>query len=83
MPHFPFLFRLKNASGQTAADLAHAHGFHDCFCIIANAQNCLDVGVVQSGNGTPCGRGPLGRKRQLGAVDVGHMKKARGADGKK
>ncbi|XP_030604637.1 ankyrin repeat domain-containing protein 10-like [Archocentrus centrarchus] len=78
---------LKNASGQTAADLAHAHGFHDCFCIISNAQRHLHqrgglgVSIVPNGNGAPCGQGPLSRKRQLAAVDSGHMKKARGADG--
>ncbi|XP_008278009.1 ankyrin repeat domain-containing protein 10-like isoform X2 [Stegastes partitus] len=78
---------LRNASGQTAADLAHAHGFHDCFCFISNAQKHLQqlgglhVNGAQNGGGAPCGQGLFSRKRQLNVADAGHMKKARRADG--
>ncbi|XP_005938775.1 ankyrin repeat domain-containing protein 10 isoform X3 [Haplochromis burtoni] len=76
---------LENASGQTAADLAHAQGFHDCFCFISNAQKHLqqrnEGNVVQNGGGAPCGLGALSRKRQLAALDAGHLKKAKRADG--
>uniref|UniRef100_A0A3P8P1D1 Ankyrin repeat domain 10a n=1 Tax=Astatotilapia calliptera TaxID=8154 RepID=A0A3P8P1D1_ASTCA len=78
---------LENASGQTAADLAHAQGFHDCFCFISNAQKHLqqrnEGNIVQNGGGAPCGLGALSRKRQLAALDAGHLKKAKRADGKK
>ena len=83
------LFSLRNASGQTAADLAQAHGFHDCFCFLSDAQkhlqqlNALHVNVVHSGNWIPFGHGLLSRKRQLTAVETHHLKKARRADGKK
>uniref|UniRef100_A0A3Q4HPQ6 Ankyrin repeat domain 10a n=1 Tax=Neolamprologus brichardi TaxID=32507 RepID=A0A3Q4HPQ6_NEOBR len=78
---------LENASGQTAADLAHAQGFHDCFCFISNAQKHLqqrnEGNMVQTGGGAPCGLGALSRKRQLAALEAGHLKKAKRADGKK
>ncbi|KAK9523730.1 hypothetical protein VZT92_017632 [Zoarces viviparus] len=57
---------LRNASGQTAADLALAHGFLDCFSFISKTKKHLL-------NGT--------RKRLLTAEELGHMKRARGADG--
>ncbi|XP_028252138.1 ankyrin repeat domain-containing protein 10-like [Parambassis ranga] len=64
---------LRNASGQTAADLAFAHGFHGCVGFISDAQQHLQqIGSNQ---------GLLSRKRQLVAMDSGHMKKARRADG--
>ncbi|XP_047432717.1 ankyrin repeat domain-containing protein 10-like isoform X2 [Mugil cephalus] len=62
---------LRNASGQTAADLAQAHGFHDCFCLISDDQKHLHQ---QSENSL------FSRKRQLAATDARHMKKARRAD---
>uniref|UniRef100_A0A3Q4HFN3 Ankyrin repeat domain 10a n=1 Tax=Neolamprologus brichardi TaxID=32507 RepID=A0A3Q4HFN3_NEOBR len=72
---------LENASGQTAADLAHAQGFHDCFCFISNAQKHLqqrnEGNMVQTGGGAPCGLGALSRKRQLAALEAGHLKKAK------
>lgn len=80
------LASLRNASGQTAADLAHAHGFLDCFCLISKTKKHLQqfsglhVNGVQNGNGPPCGQGLLSRKRLLAAADAGHMKKARGPD---
>uniref|UniRef100_A0A3Q1FPQ6 Uncharacterized protein n=1 Tax=Acanthochromis polyacanthus TaxID=80966 RepID=A0A3Q1FPQ6_9TELE len=75
-------FRLRNASGQTAADLAHAHGFHDCFCFISNAQKHLQQ-LHGNENGAPCGQGLFSRKRQLNVVEAGLMKKPRRAEGKK
>ncbi|XP_068560745.1 ankyrin repeat domain-containing protein 10-like isoform X2 [Cebidichthys violaceus] len=57
---------LRNASGQTAADLALLHGFLDCFSFISKTKKHLL-------NGT--------RKRLLTAEQLGHMKRARGADG--
>lgn len=74
---------LKNARGQTAADLAHTHGFHDCFCFIANAhKNLLQLsGLHPNGNGAPYCEEGLGRKRQRTAEDAGLMKKPRVADG--
>lgn len=38
---------------------------------------------MQNGGGAPCGLGALSRKRQLAALDAGHLKKAKRADGKK
>lgn len=79
-----FLFSLRNASGQTAADLAHAHGFHDCFRFISKTQKLSGVHVngVQNGNSGPCGEDLLSRKRLLDAVDTRDMKKARRAESK-
>lgn len=83
-----FLFSLRNASGQTAADLAHTHGFHDCFSYISKTQkhllqlNGLHVNGVQNGNSALCGQDLTSRKRLLTGVDTGHMKKARRADSK-
>ena len=82
-----FSCSVRNASGQTAADLAHAHGFVDCFRFISNAQKhllqlgSLHVNGVQNG-GAPCGLGRLNRKRLPTAVEPGHLKKARRAEGK-
>lgn len=73
-----FSFSLRNTSGQTAADLAHAHGFHDCFCLIAESQlSGSPANGVQNGDGAPCGQG---RKRLLTAEGPGNAKKARRAD---
>lgn len=79
-------FSLRNASGQTAADLAHTHGFLDCFRFISKTQkqllqlSGLHVNGVQNGSRPPCGQGLLSRKRLLTALDTDHMKKARRAD---
>ncbi|KAM9327850.1 ankyrin repeat domain-containing protein 10-like isoform 2-T2 [Pholidichthys leucotaenia] len=78
---------LRNARGQTAADLAHAHGFHDCFCFISNAQKQLQQfgGVhlkkVQNGDSIPNSQNAFSRKRQLAAEDTSHMKKIRKDNG--
>ncbi|XP_045908919.1 ankyrin repeat domain-containing protein 10a isoform X1 [Micropterus dolomieu] len=77
---------LRNANGQTAADLAHAHGFQDCVLFISKTQKHLlqlgglHVNGLQNGNGDPCGPGLLSRKRLMTAVDTGHMKKAKKTD---
>ncbi|KAF0045662.1 hypothetical protein F2P81_002191 [Scophthalmus maximus] len=76
---------LRNASGQTAADLAHAHGFLDCFRFVSNPQehllqpDGLRESGVQNGSG-PWGQGSLSRKRLPASVDSGHTKKARRAE---
>lgn len=82
------MFSLRNASGQTAADLAHAHGSRECFRFISNMQNHLQQlnelhvnGVQQKGNSAPGGQGlptsTASRKRLLTAIENRHMKKAR------
>ena len=80
MSHFLFLFRLRNASGQTAADLAHAHGFLDSFCFLSKTKKLLQLHVRGGPNGEspPCGPGLLSRKRLLTAGDSRDLKKARG-----
>ncbi|XP_028321315.1 ankyrin repeat domain-containing protein 10a [Gouania willdenowi] len=71
---------LTNASGQTAADLARAHGFHDCFCFISDAERRLHQ-LNGNAYGTPCGQDPPSRKRQqLMALDSNHQKRARRAE---
>lgn len=45
------LCSMRNASGLTAADLAHAQGFQECAEILSNAQN-FQQNMVQSHNGT-------------------------------
>ena len=42
---------MRNASGLTAADLAHAQGFQECAEILSNAQN-FQQNMVLSHNGT-------------------------------
>ncbi|CAN9498366.1 unnamed protein product [Ophioblennius macclurei] len=73
---------LKNDRGQTAADLAHAHGFHDCFCFISNAHKTLMQlsELRHNGNGAPFGQEGLGRKRQRASEDAVFLKKPRRAD---
>lgn len=44
------LCSMRNASGLTAADLAHAQGFQECAEILSNAQN-FQQNMVQSHNG--------------------------------
>lgn len=75
-------FSLRNASGQTAADLAHAHGFLDCSHFISDAQTQLQQLSALRANGdaaaaaAACGQ----RKRLLAAVEPGHVKRAKRAD---
>lgn len=77
---------LQNASGQTAADLALAHGFHEGFLLLSKTQKHFQQisGVCmngeQNGNGAPCGQELLSRKRLLNAAEGGHVKRARRAD---
>uniref|UniRef100_A0A3Q3VWJ7 Uncharacterized protein n=1 Tax=Mola mola TaxID=94237 RepID=A0A3Q3VWJ7_MOLML len=74
---------LRNASGQTAADLAHAHRFHDCFHLISKSQlSGLPVSGAQKENSALCGQELNSRKRLLAAVHTGDMKKVRRADSK-
>lgn len=76
-------FSLRNASGQTAADLAHAKGFLDCFSFISKTKkHLLQLGGVHKGNSAPCGQALHSRKRLQTAEDTGHMKKARAAESK-
>lgn len=77
------LFSLKNSSGQTAADLAYALGFHNCFHLISKSQlRTLPVTEMQNGDGAPCFPEPRGRKRLLASVDSENNKRVRRADGK-
>ncbi|XP_060888135.1 ankyrin repeat domain-containing protein 10a isoform X2 [Labrus mixtus] len=77
---------LKNASGQTAADLALAQGFQEGFLLLSKTQKHLQqLGGVhlngeQNGNGAHFGQELLSRKRLLNAAESGHMKRARRSD---
>lgn len=71
-----FMFSLRNDSGQTAADLARAHGFLSCCHLITDNLN-----REQNGNSS-CGQALLSRKRLLTAVDTVHTKKAKRAESK-
>lgn len=79
---------LRNASGQTAADLALAHGFHEGFLLLSKTQRHLQqlsgvhLNGEQNGNSTPGGQETHSRKRLLNAAEGGHMKRARRADSK-
>lgn len=80
-----FLFSLRNASGQTAADLAHAHGFLSCSHLIADDHKLQLQASGLCNNGEekgdpPCCQALLSRKRLLSAVDSGHAKKTRTAE---
>lgn len=75
-----FFLSLRNASGQTAADLAHAQGFLDCSHFISDAQKQLQQLNALRGNGDPAAAGQ--RKRLLAAVEPGHVKRAKRADSK-
>ncbi|XP_050964435.1 ankyrin repeat domain-containing protein 10a isoform X1 [Labeo rohita] len=75
---------LRNANGLTAADLAHAQGFHDCAQLLSNAHNQLNQINGFAHNGTDHthiqGRslnGIVNRKRFLDCTEPNHMKKAR------
>lgn len=79
---FFFPNSLQNTSGQTAADLAYAHGFLHCFHLISKSQlRALPVNVVQNGDGAPCGLDLRSRKRLLTSVDSENSKRVRRAGG--
>ncbi|KPP78810.1 ankyrin repeat domain-containing protein 10-like, partial [Scleropages formosus] len=76
---------LRNASGLTAADLAHTQGFQECAQLLSNVQNQLNEFCP---NGAPNGHHPQtrapslfngapNRKRSLECMESGHIKKAR------
>ncbi|KAJ8351505.1 hypothetical protein SKAU_G00229810 [Synaphobranchus kaupii] len=79
---------LRNASGLTAADLAHAQGFQECAQLLSNAQNQLNQlngfcphGAVNGGRTHAQARslfnGAPSRKRSLDCMESNHIKKAR------
>ncbi|KAG9335013.1 hypothetical protein JZ751_006154 [Albula glossodonta] len=79
---------LRNASGLTAADLAHAQGFQECAQLLSNAQNQLNQlngfchnGAVNGGSLHAPARslfnGAPSRKRSLDCMESNHIKKAR------
>uniref|UniRef100_A0A673IYV1 Ankyrin repeat domain 10a n=2 Tax=Sinocyclocheilus rhinocerous TaxID=307959 RepID=A0A673IYV1_9TELE len=78
---------LRNANGLTAADLAHAQGFHDCAQLLSNAHNQLNQinGFAHNGTdhshiqGRSLLNGIANRKRFLDCTEPNHMKKARTA----
>lgn len=85
---------MRNASGLTAADLAHAQGFQECAQLLSNAQNQqLSQLNGFSTNGSVCFgdrkliqerstlNGVPSRKRSLDCMESNHIKKAR-TDGK-
>ncbi|XP_012697783.1 ankyrin repeat domain-containing protein 10b isoform X2 [Clupea harengus] len=79
---------LRNASGLTAADLAHAQGFQECAQLLANAQN-QQLNCMTSTNGSILNgdqnisqlrsfhKGAPSRKRSLDSMEPDHIKKAR------
>ncbi|XP_034533355.1 ankyrin repeat domain-containing protein 10-like [Notolabrus celidotus] len=74
---------LRNASGQTAADLALTHGFHEGFLLLSKTQKHLQqlsgvhLNGEPNGNSTPGSQEVHGRKRLLNAAESGQMKRAR------
>ncbi|XP_042572274.1 ankyrin repeat domain-containing protein 10-like [Cyprinus carpio] len=76
---------LRNANGLTAADLAHAQGFHDCAQLLSNAHNQLNQinGFAHNGTdhshiqGRSILNGMANRKRLLDCTEPNQMKKAR------
>ncbi|XP_052455193.1 ankyrin repeat domain-containing protein 10 [Carassius gibelio] len=76
---------LRNANGLTAADLAHAQGFHDCAQLLSNMHNQLTQLNVFAHNGTNhshiqgCSllNGTANRKRFLDYTEPNHVKKAK------
>ncbi|KAL2081114.1 hypothetical protein ACEWY4_022967 [Coilia grayii] len=79
---------LRNASGLTAADLAHAQGFQECAQLLANAQNQQLNSMTSTNGSMPSGgqaihqlrtflRGAPSRKRSLDSMEPDHIKKAR------
>ncbi|XP_017568972.1 ankyrin repeat domain-containing protein 10b [Pygocentrus nattereri] len=86
---------LRNASGLTAADLAHAQGFQECAQLLSNAQNQQlsqfngfstnnSPGLLNGGHQLSQGRnflnGAPSRKRSLECIEPSHYKKARTSD---
>ncbi|KAL7882128.1 hypothetical protein AOLI_G00089770 [Acnodon oligacanthus] len=93
--HTGKLLSLRNASGLTAADLAHAQGFQECAQLLANAQNQQlsqfngfstnnSAGLLNGGHQLSQGRnflnGAPSRKRSLECIEPSHFKKARTSD---
>lgn len=85
---------MRNASGLTSADLAHAQGFQECAQLLSNAQNQqLNQLNGFSNNGSVCFgdrkliqersilNGVPSRKRSLDCMESNLIKKAR-KDGK-
>ncbi|XP_030424533.1 ankyrin repeat domain-containing protein 10 isoform X3 [Gopherus evgoodei] len=71
---------LRNASGLTAADLAHTQGFQECAQFLLNLQNCHLNRFFSNGtlNGGPNPvNGGTSRKRSFEDVDSAGVKKAR------
>nr|XP_057941943.1 ankyrin repeat domain-containing protein 10a [Doryrhamphus excisus] len=64
---------VRNANGQTAADLARSHDCLRRISALSELQNGEEMTVEASLSGS----GPLGRKRLQSAFENGHMKKAR------
>lgn len=70
---------------MTAADLAHAQGFHDCAQLLSNAHNQLNQinGFAHNGTdhshiqGRSLLNGIANRKRLLDCAEPNHVKKAR------
>uniref|UniRef100_A0A8C1E876 Ankyrin repeat domain 10a n=1 Tax=Cyprinus carpio carpio TaxID=630221 RepID=A0A8C1E876_CYPCA len=83
--HTGNLSSLRNANGLTAADLAHAQGFHDCAQLLSNAHNQLTQinGFAHNGSdhshiqGRSLLNGTANRKRVLDCTEPNHVKKAR------
>nr|XP_042717370.1 ankyrin repeat domain-containing protein 10 isoform X2 [Chrysemys picta bellii] len=74
---------LRNASGLTAADLAHTQGFQECAQFLLNLQNCHLNRFFSNGtlNGGPNPvNGGTSRKRSFEDVDSAGVKKARTED---
>lgn len=84
------LCSMRNASGLTAADLAHAQGFQECAEILSNAQN-LEQNMALSHNeaflngshphptiqGRSFLNGVPNRKRSFDGMEANPVKKAR------
>jgi len=76
---------LRNASGLTAADLAHTQGFQECAQFLLNLQNCHLNRYYSNGtlNGGHRNAGPnpfsggTSRKRSFEDVESAGVKKAR------
>ncbi|XP_054624876.1 ankyrin repeat domain-containing protein 10a isoform X2 [Dunckerocampus dactyliophorus] len=70
---------VRNASGQTAADLARSHDSVDCLRLISNLLQLSEPRNEEETTveGPLCGPGLLGRKRLQSSFENGHMKKAK------
>ncbi|MCJ8732932.1 hypothetical protein PDJAM_G00217030 [Pangasius djambal] len=78
---------LRNASGLTGADLAHAQGFRECAQLLSNAQNQQQLSHFNgfsTNNSVEQTRGFLNgtssRKRSLDCIESSQFKKARTSD---